>query len=727
MGKTLIITEKPSVARDISRCLGGFSSKQGYYESDNFLLSWSYGHLVEIAAPEIEGGKWTPEQLPLFPQFILRVMERGQEQFAVLKSLMHQAESLVNACDAGREGELIFRYLCLAAGCQKPVQRLWISSLTAESIRAGFQNLLKGKDFDNLYLAGKCRNEADWIVGINATRTFTIVQRTLFSVGRVQTPTLALLVQREKEIRNFKAQSYWVARAVFESKLGPVPVKYIGGEEGKILVEAEAKGLREQVAGKPAVVVEFEDKETIESPALPFDLTALQQEGNERWGWTASHTLEVAQSLYEKRKLITYPRTSSRYVTPDLAKTFSRRLQAIGCLPEFSQLVQGLPGFPHFASMPETTRNVINEQKVTDHHAILPTESIPPPGLSGDEGLLYRLVASSFLALFLAPARWAERSLVVECAGHPFAAKSRQLEEPGWKSLPFFGKMTTKGSVASGSRATPVVSSDAADAASVTTDTQETTEEEGSEVLIPQLRVGDAGIIDRVELRQEKTKPPRRYSESALLSAMKNAGRRVDDPELPGGDVGLGTPATRAAIVERLKQVGYIEVKGKTLYPTHKGMTLVEILNVPELKVPDLTVKWENDLRKIEAGQKDAQQFLTEIKDFTRQLVADGLKATRRPILRPGEESLGNCPLCGQPVRELPKSYTCLGSPDSCRFVIWKEICGKQVTPTQAKRIIKKGESLTLKGFVTRQGETFAGKLKINPEGRIMVERVKQN
>jgi DNA topoisomerase-3 len=711
LGKTLIITEKPSVARDISRCLGGFSSKQGYFESDTFLLSWSFGHLVEIAAPEIEGGKWTPEQLPLFPQFILRVMERGQEQFAVLKGLMHQAECLINACDAGREGELIFRYLCLAAGCQKPFQRLWISSLTAESIRAGFQNLLNGNDFDNLYLAGKSRNEADWVVGINATRTFTIVQRTLFSVGRVQTPTLAFLVQREKEIRNFKAQSYWVARAVFESKPGPVPVKYIGGEEGKILVEAAAKELREQVVGKPAVVIEFEDKETVEPPALPFDLTALQQEGNERWGWTASHTLEVAQSLYEKRKLITYPRTSSRYVTPDLAKTFSRRLQAIGCMPAFSQLVQGLPGFPRFASLPPTNRNIINEQKVTDHHAILPTESIPPPGLSGDEGQLYRLVASSFLALFLAPARWAERSLVVECAGHPFAAKSRQLEEPGWKSLPLFSNKTIKGSVASGSGATVAVS-DTVDAASVKAGIQDPTEEEDPVVLIPQLLVGDAGVIDQVELRQEKTKPPRRYSESALLSAMKNAGRRVEDPELPGGDVGLGTPATRAAIVERLKQVGYVEVKGKTLYPTHKGMTLLDVLNVPELKVPDLTVKWENDLREIEAGQKETQEFLTEIKSFTRRLVAEGLKASRRATLRPGEESLGNCPLCGQPVRELPKSYTCLGSPDSCRFVIWKVIWGKQITPAQAKRILKKGESMILKGFVNRPGETFAGKLK---------------
>ncbi|MGI6648480.1 MAG: DNA topoisomerase [Bacillota bacterium] len=350
---------------------------------------------------------------------------------------------------------------------------------------------------------------------------------------------------------------------------------------------------------------------------------------------------------------------------------------------------------------------------------------MPPPGLSGDEGQLYRLVASSFLALFLAPARWAERSLVVECAGHPFAAKSRQLEEPGWKSLHLFSNKTIKGSVASGSGATVAVS-DTVDAASVKAGIQDPTEEEDPVVLIPQLLVGDAGVIDQVELRQEKTKPPRRYSESALLSAMKNAGRRVEDPELPGGDVGLGTPATRAAIVERLKQVGYVEVKGKTLYPTHKGMTLLDVLNVPELKVPDLTVKWENDLREIEAGQKETQEFLTEIKSFTRRLVAEGLKASRRATLRPGEESLGNCPLCGQPVRELPKSYTCLGSPDSCRFVIWKVIWGKQITPAQAKRILKKGESMILKGFVNRPGETFAGKLKINPEGRIMVERVKQ-
>ena len=751
MAKSLIITEKPSVARDIARCLGGFSAKQGYFESENQLLAWSYGHLVELSAPEFEGGKWRPEELPLLPQFKLRVAEAGKEQFAVLAELMTQADELINACDAGREGELIFRYLCEAAGCEKPMQRLWISSLTPESIKQGFQKLQPGGDFDCLFFAGRCRSQADWLVGINATRAYTLIQGSLYSVGRVQTPTLAFLVEREKEIQQFKAQAYWLLRAVFDNPYGPVPVKYAGGQEGKILSESEAKRLAAQVEGSPATVVQFEDKETLQPPALPFDLTALQQESNERWGWTAAHTLEVAQNLYEKRKLITYPRTSSRYVTPDLVKTFGARLRAIAQAKElnFKPVVSSLPGFPQFNPPPAAQRPIVDEQKVTDHHAILPTEITAPDGLAGDEGQLYRLIASSFLALFLPPCRWAERSLTVDCAGSLFTAKSRQMEEAGWRALPLFCKTKsgqgaaaeagtaagvksrstrnakTKGADASGAVTATGTKGAAGTAGTASSADSEATDEEADNLQIPLLKVGETGLIKQAELRKEKTRPPRRYTESALLSAMKNAGRRVEDPELPSGDVGLGTPATRAAILERLKKVGYVAVQGKNLIPTPKGMTLLEVLNVPELKVPDLTVKLENQLREIEAGKREAWEFMQQIEVFTQRLVQEALQAKRRITLRPGEAAVGNCPLCGQPIRDLPKSYGCLGYQDGCKFVIWKEQAGKQITLAQAKRIIAKGESLVIKGFVNWQGEKFNGRLKLNAEGRVILEWVK--
>jgi DNA topoisomerase-3 len=684
-----------------------------------------------LSAPEFEGGKWRPEELPLLPQFKLRVAEAGKEQFAVLAELMTQADELVNACDAGREGELIFRYLCEAAGCEKPMLRLWISSLTSESIKQGFQNLRPGGDFDCLFLAGRCRSQADWLVGINATRAYTIIQGSLYSVGRVQTPTLAFLVEREKEIQQFKAQTYWLLRAVFDSPYGSVPVKYAGDQEGKILSETEAKRLVAQVEGSPATVVQFEDKETLQPPALPFDLTALQQESNERWGWTAAHTLEVAQNLYEKRKLITYPRTSSRYVTPDLVKTFGARLRAIVQAKElnFKPVVSGLPGFPQFNPPPSAQRPIVDEQKVTDHHAILPTEITAPDGLAGDEGQLYRLIASSFLALFLPPCRFAERSLTVECAGSIFTAKSKQMEDAGWRALPLFSKTKPgQGAAAEAGAKSRRAKAGAAAAAGAATAAgaadSEAADEDMDNLQIPLLKVGETGSIKQAELRKEKTRPPRRYTEAALLSAMKNAGRRVEDPELPGGDVGLGTPATRAAILERLKKVGYVTVQGKNLIPTPKGMTLLEVLNVPELKVPDLTVKLENQLREIETGKREAQEFMQEIEVFTQRLVQEALQAKRRITLRPGETAVGNCPLCGQPIRDLPKSYGCLGYQDGCKFVIWKEQAGKKITLAQAKRIIAKGESLVIKGFVNWRGEKFNGRLKLNAEGRVILERV---
>lgn len=741
MAKSLIITEKPSVARDIARCLGGFSAKQGYFESETWLLAWSYGHLVELSAPEVETGKWRPEELPLLPQFQLRVAEAGQEQFAVLAALMSQADELINACDAGREGELIFRYLCQAAGCQKPMQRLWISSLTPESIKQGFKNLRPGTDYDCLFFAGRCRNEADWLVGINATRAYTIIQGSLYSVGRVQTPALAFLVEREKEIQQFKAQTYWLLRAVFQSPYGSVPVKYADGAEGKILSETEAKRLVAQIEGNPAAVVQFDDKETPQPAALPFDLTALQQEGNERWGWTAAHTLEVAQNLYEKRKLITYPRTSSRFVTPDLVKTFGARLRAIGQAQglNFKLMVSRLPGFPRFDPSPALQRQIVDEQKVTDHHAILPTEISAPDGLAEDESRLYQLIASSFLALFLPVCRYAERSLTVDCNGFLFTAKSRQMTEAGWRALPMFSKPgRTAAEDAGGTgvryrgskKASAKTAAGAASAANAADRAEpaysETVQgEEEDNLNIPFLKVGETGRIEQAQLRKEKTRPPRRFTEASLLSAMKNAGRRVEDPELPGGDVGLGTPATRAAILERLKKVGYVAVQGKNLIPTPKGMTLLEVLNVPELKVPDLTVKLENQLREIETGKREAPEFMREIEVFTRRLVQEALQAKRRFTLRPGEEAVGNCPLCGQPIRDLPKSYGCLGYQDGCRFVIWKEQAGKQISLAQAKRIITKGESLVIKGFVNWQGEKFNGRLKLNTEGRVVLEWVK--
>lgn len=611
MGKILVIAEKPSVGRDIARVLGCNQHGDGYLAGEQYVVSWAVGHLAQLAAPEDYDPalkRWAFETLPIVPEQMRLVPAPGAKaQFAVLKRLMNSrnVDSLICATDSGREGELIFRYIYLLAGCKKPFNRLWVSSMTDKAIKDGFAALRPGADYDLLYQSARCRSEADWLVGINASRAYTLKYDALLSIGRVQTPTLAIIVNRAAEIAAFVPEQYFEVRADFLAD----GTAYWGlwqnaAGESRLKDKAQADAIVAKVKGADAWVLEVKREEKSQPPPLLYDLTELQRDCNRRYGFSAQKTLDLAQSLYETRKLLTYPRTDSRYLSDDLLPRLPGRVKNLAALPQFAEACAPFAQ----AGVPRPGRRVIDNSKVTDHHAIIPTEGhLRVDNLTADEWKVFRLVALRFLAVFYPAYRYASTKVLTEAVGERFLSRGQEVLAPGWQAL--YDRLRLEEQQEKPGKK-----------AKSAKDEQE----------LPNLTQGQVVGLAAAKAEQKKTQPPKPYTEASLLSAMENAGRFVEDEALREQlkESGLGTPATRAAIIERLLAVGYIKRQGKTLVPTEKGEKLIAVVP-PELKSAETTGKWEKGLSAIAGGRMATGVFMASIKRYVDFLVRDCRTSTR--------------------------------------------------------------------------------------------------
>ncbi len=667
----LVLAEKPSVAMSLSKVIGATKRGDGYMEGNGYLVSWCVGHLVELSQPDAydeKYAKWRYDDLPILPeQWQYQVSASTKKQFGILKKLMQRkdVESLVCATDAGREGELIFRLVYHQCGCTKPVERLWISSMEDSAIREGFENLKSGTEYDALYEAALCRERADWIVGINATRLFSCLYGQTLNVGRVMTPTLAMVVMRDAAIRAFKPEPFYTAELQFRDF-------QTGGERMKGKEEAEKLAADCRQAGN-AVITKVEQKEKTEKPPALFDLTTLQREANRQLGFTAQQTLDYTQSLYEK-KLVTYPRTDSRYLTDDMEPMVP---ELVASIQQSFQIQPEMPVEVHVAQ-------VINSKKVTDHHAIIPTKTaveFDVSSLPSGERSILKMLAVRLICAVGTSCRYAETVIEAECAGQKFSTKGRSIIDAGWKR--YAGKVSGD----SNQNLEPAAACD----------TEHGTDQNAEIRSLPTLSEGMTLEISEVKLKEGKTSPPKRYTEDLLLSAMESA----SSDEFPAGveRKGIGTPATRAAIIEKLVQKGFVERKGdkktKYLCATDKGTALVTV--VPEqIQSPSMTADWEEKLLKIEHGEYDSNAFMQEIKGMISGLVKNYEAVKGADVLMKQERKvIGKCPACGSDVQETAKGWFC--SDKACRFALWKENrflqkLGKQMTEDLAGKLVNKGK-----------------------------------
>ena len=700
----LIVAEKPSVGRDIAASLGRGRKTQGAVVGDGWTVTWAVGHLAELAPPDAYGEefkRWRLESLPIVPEkFKVRVNYKTRDQFSVVKSLLRDSSltEVVNACDAGREGELIFAYLYGLSGCRKPVRRLWISSLTSEAIRDGFKTLRDGSSMKSLEDAARSRGEADWIVGMNATRAYSVRfgrPGNVLSVGRVQTPTLKLLVDREKEIEDFKPEKFWTVYARFahddEGETRTYDGVWFKNHQNRLKEREAAEAIAEKVRGGTGTVKKAEKKTATEKPPLLYDLTELQRNANARFGFTAERTLRVAQALYEERKLITYPRTSSRYLSKDMVGGLKKRVEAAGALPDLTSFAEKLLALEKLP----VSKRIVDDSKVTDHHAIVLTNKKVNADLPPDEAKVYDLIARRYLAVFFPDARFENTTVVTEVREETFLSKGRIVLDAGWRVLYPNGVGGRKEKV-------PPV--------------------------LPYIERGQEWRVAKVAVKEGETKAPPRYSESALLGAMETAGKFIEDEELRQQmkDSGLGTPATRAATIERLIKVGYAEREKKALVPTSKGRTLIGLLGDSPLSSPEMTASWEKRLANMEKGAASREDFMRDIDGFARSLVDEVRKMEGEKLAapeRPSREALGSCPKCAAPVVETKKAYGCSAWRKSgCDFAIWKTISGKRLSAGQAKQLLTQRRTPQLKGFKSKAGKPYAAALKLDEANKVKLE-----
>jgi DNA topoisomerase III len=718
MGKTLVIAEKPSVARDLAAALPG-SFKQAkektHLVGDDYVVTWAVGHLVGLAEPDAYDPKlkkWRFADLPIIPDEFKLVPndERSAKQLRAIHKLMAdpEVEQIVNACDAGREGELIFAYVYDTAKAKKPVQRLWLSSMTKKAIGEAFAQLRDGEEMKPLEAAARSRSEADWVVGMNATRAASIRLRAAFdgavSLGRVQTPTLALVARREEEIRAFKPEPYWLVEARFEAPPNRAYAgRYLGGK--RLPAEADATKIVEETTGRPGEITKLEKKEERELPQLLYDLTSLQRHANTLYGFSARRTLAAAQRLYEEHKALTYPRTNSRFLTGDMIPEIKPTADLVGHNPQYrraSEYVLALDKLP--------LGRVVNDKKVQDHHAIIPTRSEHDLGRMGqDELKVYDLVTKRFLAVFHPEAVYERTRVETTVVEHIFRTSGRRLVEPGWKGV--YGEEA---------------------------DQPRGEDDSGGDQLLPKLEQGETVQTLSVESMRKETQPPRRFTDASLLGAMETAGKEVEDAELREAmkDSGIGTPATRASIIERLVDVGYVEREGRALVATEKGIQVIRLLNSHPLTSAGLTGDWERRLGLIERGEDTRPAFMNDIAKFTTETVQELDKLKGVQIER---AKLGPCPVCGREITENRKGYSCWSREDAgCGFVIWKRKAGKSLPVAVAKELIESlrasreagedpGVGRTAKpvtGFRGRSGRTFRAKLKLEQveEGKWRVD-----
>jgi DNA topoisomerase-3 len=708
--KTLVIAEKPSVARDLTGALPGtFENNESYYESEDTIITFAVGHLVELTDPEDydeKFKKWRMADLPIVPEeFRLRPRDKkAEKQLKVIHKLLKRddVDRVVNACDAGREGELIFAYIYETSGVDKPVERLWISSLTKTAIKEGFEHLRPGEQLAALEAAARSRSEADWLVGMNATRAATIRGRAwvggVVSLGRVQTPTLALMVKREREIQAFVPEPYWLVHAEFDPRYQGL---WFEGDETRLKEAKRAEEIATKVSGKDGVVESVERKEQSERAPLLYDLTSLQRDANRRFGFSARRTLQAAQSLYEDKKAITYPRTNSRWLSGDLVpqlKPTAATLQPIGEYAAGARYVLGLQQLP--------LARVVNDSKVSDHHAIIPTDvEHDVSRFSPDERRVFDLIARRFLAVFHPPARYARTTVVTLVEEERFRSRGKVTLEAGWRGV--YGLLS--------------------DAEAQQQRQDEEGENESAE--LPPLEQGQTVKCASAEVEAKETKPPPRYTEATLLSAMETAGKLIDDEELREAmkESGLGTPATRAETIETLIRREYIERAGKDLTPTPKGLQVITMLEEHPLTSPELTGSWEKRLTDIEHGSDDRGKFIGDIAEFTRATV-EKIAELDKEKLRPERVELGPCPRCGaetgEIIKENSKAYGCTSwksrEETGCGFVIWKRVAGRTITPELARQLLEEGKTKeVVSGFRSRAGKPFRARLVLNDEGKV--------
>ena len=740
MSKTLVIAEKPSVGRDLARVLPGpFAKQEGWLEGPDYVVTWAVGHLVQLAEPDEYDAKykrWRMPDLPIVPSKFKLVVrdERSRKQMSVVTAQLGREDvgQVVNACDAGREGELIFAYLYEKAKAKKPVQRLWLNSMTTAAMKSAFQSLRPAEDFALLEQAARSRSEADWIVGMNATRAATIRLKSSFdgavSLGRVQTPTLAIVARREEEIKAFVPEPYWLVDATFDAgPLNDVPPSppapaveesagadangagapqgaqagervYEGrfhmGSKPRIATEQEALAIVEACEGKQGTITKLDKKEQRERAPMLYDLTTLQREANTRYGFSARRTLSAAQRLYEEHKALTYPRTNSRYLTTDMVEEIKPTAELVGGQSEYAKAaayVNGLDVLP--------LARVVNDEKVTDHHAIIPTRAEHAVDRMGDDDKrVYDMVVRRFLAVFHPEAVFENTRVETtvlpagdDAGGCVFRTHGKLLLVPGWRGV--YGQMPSEAK-----------------------STAE--EDEGADQQLPKLNEGEPAQTLEIASERKETKPPRRYSDASLLGAMETAGKLVDDDELREAmkDSGIGTPATRAAIIERLIQVGYVEREARSLVATDKGLNVVRLLGEHALTSPDMTGQWEHRLEKIERGEDSRERFMGDIAGFAELTVKEldeKLKDVRIP-----RANLGPCPVCGHDIKENRKGYSCWARDDpGCGFVIWKGKSGKQLSVAIARELIRSGHtSKAVTGFKARSGRGFRAHLALSQD-----------
>lgn len=681
----VVIAEKPSVAQSLAAVIGADARKGGYLEGNGWRVGWCVGHLAGLADADSydpKYAKWRYDDLPILPADRQMVVGKDKKkQFDVLKKLMNAPDvtEVVNACDAGREGELIFRSVYELAGCKKPIKRLWISSMEDSAIREGFQNLRSSSDYDGLRDAALCRAKADWLVGINATRLFSVLYHRTLNIGRVMSPTLALIVQREAEIDAFKPVPFYTVTL-------DLPGLSVSGERMSEKVAAEQ--LMTACQDTVVTVKKVERKEKTEKPPALYDLTTLQRDANRLLGFTAQQTLDYLQSLYEK-KLCTYPRTDSRYLTSDMAQS----------LPSLVDLVAKAMPFCKGAALTCEPQAVINDKKVTDHHAVIPTRNLRGADLSalpiGEKAVL-ELVAVRLLCAVTEPYTYAETSVVMECAGAEFTVKGRTVKNPGWRDLDTSYRSNMKNSEP---------------------------DKDSEDKALPELEEGQSLSVSKAAVKEGKTSPPKHFTEDTLLSAMENAGKE-DMPE-DAERKGLGTPATRAGILEKLVSAGFLERKKSKkvvqLLPSHDAVSLITVL--PEqLQSPLLTAEWEYRLGEIERGELSPEEFLDGISTMLKELVQtyQVIKGTER-LFSPPREVVGKCPRCGGDVAESQKGFFCQS--EVCKFAIWKNNkwwAAKRKRPTKivVAALLKDGRARLTGCYSEKTGKTYDATVILEDDGQ---------
>ena len=681
----LVIAEKPSVAQSLAAVIGAAARKDGYLEGNGWRVSWCVGHLARLADADAynpDYAKWRYDDLPILPEHWQMVVSKDKKkQFDVLKQLMNAQDvtEVVNACDAGREGELIFRSVYELAGCQKPMKRLWISSMEDSAIREGFASLHPGADYDGLRDAALCRAKADWLVGINATRLFSVLYHRTLNIGRVMSPTLALIVQREAEIDTFKPVPFYTVTL-------ELPGFSVSGE--RMADKAAAQQLKTACQGAAATVKKVERKDKSEKPPALYDLTTLQRDANRLLGYTAQQTLDYLQNLYEK-KLCTYPRTDSRYLTSDMAAS----------LPELVRLTAGALPFAAGMELVCNAAQVINDKKVTDHHAVIPTRNLQGADLSGlpvGEKAVLELVALRLLCAVAQPYTFTETAVVVECAGAEFTAKGRTVKQLGWRALDAAYRAGLK-------NAEP--------------------DKETEDKALPELSEGQTLPLSGAAVKEGKTTPPKHFTEDTLLSAMETAGK--DDMPEDAERKGLGTPATRAGILEKLVSTGFLERKKSKkivqLLPSHDVVSLITVL--PEqLQSPLLTAEWEYRLGEIERGELAPEDFMDGISTMLQELVRtyQVIKGTEY-LFTPPREVVGKCPRCGGEVAEMQKGFFC--QTESCKFAIWKnnkwwELKRKQPTKAIVTALLKDGCAHVTGLYSEKTGKTYDATVMLENDGK---------